>query len=185
MGLSRLKTWVASRLPESQQVASVYAVIVVFVYGWTIYWYIWKLPSWLFYLSLTDLLTYFAYAMMVNFLESIFVLLVPLALCLALPTNWLRDSFAARGSALVAVLLGFLTYYSRLITGLLDLPPNLPIMLLEVVLGMILAAYLAGRVRILRRAIEEISNRAIIFLYVFIPISAVSILAVLIRNLFA
>ncbi len=181
---SKVKALMASRLPNLQQTAAVYSIIVLFVYGWMIYWYLWKLPSWLFYLSLTDLLTYFAYAMTVNFFESVFVLLFPLVLCLLLPPGWLRDQFAVRGTTMVAVLLIFLTYYSRLITGLVDLPSNLHIMLLEVVFGMVMVAFIAGKVRLIRKVIEEISNRAIIFLYLSIPISAVSMLVVLIRNLF-
>ena len=175
----------ASRLPTLQQAVAVYSIIVLFVYGWSIYWYLWKLPSWLFYMTAPEMLTIFAYTVVVNFLESIFVMLLPILLSILLPVTWFRDRFIARGVALVAVILTFLTYYSRLITGLVDLPPGLSRMMLEVAGAAILVTFISGKVVLLRKLLEEISNRAVIFLYLSLPISALSILVVLIRNIFA
>ena len=184
-GFSKVKTMMSTRLPGLMQTAAVYSVIVLFIYGWTIYWFLWKLPSWLYFMTAIELLTLFAYSMVVNLLESFFVLLLPLFLSILLPVKWFRDRFVARGSALVVVILAFLTYYSRLITGLVGLPSNLGWMLLAVAAAAVAAVFIFGRVAFLRRILEEIANRAVIFLFISFPISAISLLVVLIRNLFA
>jgi hypothetical protein len=183
--LSKVKTTISSRLPKLQQVASVYAIIVLFVYGWTIYWYLWKLPSWLDFMTASELLAVFAYSMVVNFLESLFVLILPIALSLILPVNWFRDQFVARGVALVVVLLTALLFTSRIIAGLADLPPYLGWIIFGVILVAVLAVHIFGKVGFLRRTLEEVSDRAVIFLYVSVPVSAVSLIVVVIRNLLA
>jgi hypothetical protein len=182
---SKNKAGISSRLPGLQQAVPVYAVIVLFVYGWTIYWFFWSLPSWLYFMTAPELLAIFAYSMVVNFLESLFVLLLPVCLSLALPVKWFRDQFVARGASLVALILTFLIFYSRLVAGLEDLPPGLGWIMLGVVAAAVLVVFVFGRVGILCRAVEEISDRAVIFLYIFLPLSGISLLIVVIRNLLA
>jgi hypothetical protein len=183
MGSSDLKAWFAKRMPNSQQIAAVYGVIVLVVYGWTIYWYLWKLPSWLYFMTLTEMLVAFAYAMAVNFLESVLILLVPILLCLFLPSRWFRDQFVAQGAILVVLILVALMQYLKIITSLQDLPPGIGRMALLVMVGIVFLVFLVGRIGFLGKVIAEIANRATIFLYIFMPISALSLLVVLFRNI--
>jgi hypothetical protein len=184
MDFSRWKAWTANRMPTVQQIAAVYGVIVLVVYGWTIYWYLWKLPSWLYFLTLTEMLVAFAYAMVVNFLESLLVLLAPLIVCLFLPSRWFRDQFVARGTILIILLLVALMQYLQIITRLQDIPSYMGQMVLLVMAGIIFLVFLVGRIGFLRRLVEEISSRAVIFIYIFVPLSTLSLLVVLFRNIF-
>ena len=135
MGLMGWKLWFTSRLPSMGQLTAVYGVIVLMVYGWTIYWYLWKLPSWLYFLTLGELLVTFSYAMIVNFIESLLILLVPVLLSLLLPHHWFRERFVAQGVVMVVLLLIALMNYLNVITGLQDFPPGLGGKVLAAIIG--------------------------------------------------
>ncbi|RJP54474.1 MAG: hypothetical protein C4583_02370 [Anaerolineaceae bacterium] len=183
MDFMRLKAWLARRMPTVQQTAAVYGVIVLAVYGWTLYWFAWKLPSWLYFLTLGEILVSLAYSMVVNFIESLIVLFVLISISVLLPAGWFRDKFAGLGSSLVVLSLSALAYYLGTIIALQDFPPSLARSALLVVAGILVLLYLIGKINLLLRAMEEIANRSVIFLYVFLPLSAISFLVVLVRNI--
>jgi hypothetical protein len=183
MGFSGLKAWFARHMPNSQQLAAVYGVIVLVVYGWTIYWYLWKLPSWLYFMTLGELLIALAYAMAVNFIESIFVLFILVFISLLLPSTWFRDQFVVRGTSLVILSLVALMKYVGIIINLQDIPSGMGRAVLLVLLGIILLVFIIGRIGFLRRIFDEVANRATIFLYIFMPLSLVSVLVVVYRNI--
>jgi hypothetical protein len=183
MDVSVVKNWLKNRLPAFQDVLAVYGLIVLLIYGWTIYWYLWKLPSWLYFLSLPEILFVYTYAAVLNFIETLIVIALPLALCLALPVAWMRDRFVSRSVILVIVLLAALINYVNLMTSLLRIPPGLafPTLLAAVVTAFLM--FVAGRVGFIRKAIEEIASRSVIFVYIFLPLTALSFLVVLARNI--
>jgi hypothetical protein len=183
MFFSNLKVWLVGRMPKAQELAAVYGTIVLILYGWTIYWYTWKLPSWLYFMTLGEMLGAYSYALVVNFLESLIVLFLPVFLCVILPARWFREKFVSRSVALVIPLFIALMYYLSVITSLQNLPPGLGRMSLLVLVGIAFVSFLFGRITFLRRILEEIASRAVIFLYIFMPLSALSILVVLVRNL--
>src|SRR5574339_944834 len=96
------------RLPKILDILQVYAVIAVMFSGWTILAFLWKLPAWLLLLNLGEILTIFAYAMTANLLETLAVLFTLLLLCFFLPSRFLREDFAVRGSILAIGLIGSL-----------------------------------------------------------------------------
>ena len=183
MGFTRLKSWLAKRMPASQQLAAVYGVVVFVIFGWTIYWYLWNLPSWLYFMTIGEMLSTFAYGMTVNFFESILVMFVPVLFCLILPPRWFRDNFVAYGTSLVLLSLIALMQYLGMIVTRQEIPSGFGKTALLVIAGILLLTFILGRVRFLRRILEEIASRASIFVYIFLPISAISILTVLVRNL--
>lgn len=176
---------IRKRLPGAFQIAQVYAVIMLMVYGWTLYWYVWKVPSWIYYLTLGELAGVYAYAASVNLLESLLILAGLLLLAFLLPRAWLSDSFAARGTAFLVPLLGYIMVLSNSFKTISE--KNYPSALIDwspAALGIaLLLAYLAGKWSPLRRALEEFSARAVIFLYIFVPISAISLAYVFVINL--
>jgi hypothetical protein len=183
MTFNDLKAWIAKRLPTTQQTAAVYGVIVLIVYGWTLYWFAWKLPSWLYFLSVGEMLVSLAYSMVVNFIESLIVLVILLLICAILPPYWFRERFTALGTALVVLVMVALAYYLGTIIALQDFPPYLGWYILSAAAGIALAVFFISRIKLLAKLLEEIANRAVIFLYVFLPISAISFIVVLIRNI--
>ncbi|HSR19847.1 MAG TPA: hypothetical protein VLL49_02935 [Anaerolineales bacterium] len=176
MGISR-------RLPSWPQVAQVYAVIVLMVYGWTIMWFLWKVPSWLAFLSAGEMLAVLAYALAANLIESLAVLCVPVCVGIILPQKWFNDAFVARAAALMLAGIGAsifvaLQFKDRDVLPSLLVGPWRPALML---LGIAVGVYLAGRFAILRRALELLADRATIFLYVSLPLSLLAMLTLAAR----
>lgn len=172
------------RLPKISQILQVYAVIVLMVYSWTILWFFWKLPSWLFFMSIGEIAVVFAYALAMNFLESLCVLLIPILLSLLLPRDWFSVTFVARGTALALLLLGYAMFFTNQLQYEDGYPKGLLILSIIVVFLIALLVYVLGRISIVCKILEALSDRAVVFLYLSIPISLVSLMVVVYRNLF-
>ena len=174
-----------NRFPKLEQIVPVYAVTVMMVYGWTIYRYIWELPSWLYFLSLTDVVRIYAYALSVNFFESLVVMLLPLLICIVLPGKWFRELFIARGATFIVALLGYLIYFSMAFKSIAE--EDYPVTLIRwtpaILIALAVLVFAVGKIRSLSRIVEDFSARAVIFLYISIPISVLSLLYVIARNL--
>lgn len=172
------------KIPKLEEIAPVYAVIVMIVYPWTLTRYFWKLSSWILFASVGDLVAFFAYMVVINLLESVLVLLVPLAMSIILPRKWFYDRFKTRSIALVLFGLGFLIYLNRNLHADSVFPLTL-IRWIPVAAVLILAlVFLVDQISFFRRLLEELANRLTVFLYISIPVSAIALLVVLIRNVF-
>jgi hypothetical protein len=174
---------ISSRIPPREQILAVYAVIVLMVYTWTIQWFNYNLPAWLGFLTAGEVLGIFAYAMANNFLESLLALAAILAFGAVLPRSLFRDAFVARGAGLAALTLGFMMYAARQFSTKEYYPAELVRWTPAILAAILVLVFLLGRVKYLRLPVEFIADRAIIFLYISIPVSVVCVIAVLIRNL--
>jgi hypothetical protein len=172
-----------NRIPKAAQIAAVYAVIVFTIYGWTLLWFFWKYPSWLYFLNIGEILTVLAYSLATNFFESLLVLAAPVALAVVLPKKWFYDVFVARGLALVLPILGYMMYIAFQFESKLDYPTEI-LNWAPVILGAtLLLIFVVGKVGFLHKALEIFADRATIFIYLSIPLSIISILVVAIRIL--
>lgn len=175
------------RLPKSQAILQVYAVITVMLSGWTITAFLWKLSAWLLILNIGEIFTVFSYSMVANLIESLIVLLFLLAICALLPASLLRDDFVIRGNILAAGLIGSLMAFVkfdmefRINSGLkLFIAPLAVLLLIAILLGF---PPTFRFVRFLHSAIRWISDRMIVFLYVLIPLYVVLFAYVILRNI--
>ena len=175
------------RLPDSKSILGVYAIIVTLVYSWTLFTSFYKLPSWMFYLTISQILSVYAYSFSIDLLESIIALtgvfFLEFTLFLALRN---RDEFQARSILVVLVVLIssmsrlalFQTYEDieaflsgELIWWAITLPS-----------GMLLAVF-ASKSKIIRNILEGIAERTTVFLYIYLPLSFISLIVVIARNL--
>lgn len=173
------------RLPSLAQILPVYAVIMLMVYTWTLLWFFWKVPSWLFFMNAGDILSVLPYLLATNLAESLVVLCGPLFLSLVLPKTWFHDVFVGRGAALSIAVLGYMMYLANQFKNKSDYP-TLSLQLWSVLLalaGIAVLGYLFGQFRVLRRIIELISDRVTIFVYIFVPLSILSVLVIIVRSL--
>ena len=175
---------ISSRVPKWGHLLPVYGVIVLLVYGWTLYWFLWKFPSWLYFLTIGEILAALSYSIVTNFLESIAVLALPVMLSLALPKKWFFEVFVARTTAMVVPGLAFMMYIAMQFQTRDDYPRELIKWSPMVALGIAGFAFLIGQVPTLRRALEFLADRAAIFVYLSIPLSLVALIAVLARLIF-
>jgi hypothetical protein len=177
--------FILKKIPPLQQVASVYGVIVLMIYGWTMDSFIWQLPSWLHFLRADEILAIFAYSMITNFIESLLILSIPLLITLLLPRSWFYDRFVAQATAMVASGLAYTMY----VASLLSYEEAFPIKILLkntplAAIGILLLTILVGFVKYLRKPVEVLADRTIIFLYLSLPLSILSLIFVALRNIF-
>ena len=175
---------ILKKIPRWGQVIPVYAVIVMMVYVWSLFQYFWRLSSWLNFSTLGQVGGIYVYTVAVNFIESLLILLVLLALSVILPSKWFSEEFVVKGSTLTLLTLGGLMVFNQtLFEDILHPSVLLPKLL---AFGAVTAflMFLFGRIGFLKKTMEEIANRMTVFLYIWMPITAISILVLLVRNIF-
>ena len=179
-----MKVRILRRLPESQPILQVYAMIAVLFSGWTIYIFLHKLPSWLLTLNAGEIFTVFSYAMVTNLIESLMILLLLLAGCAVLPPRLLRDHFAARGTILGLGLVGSLMVALLVLNrfGIESRGKILIGFLLTLLLTALLLAF-SSKVRWIDSAVLWLSDRLVVFLFVLIPLFVILFLYVVFRNI--
>jgi hypothetical protein len=173
------KLKILERFPDTKHLYPVYGVIVTLIYGWSLYQFLWLLPSWLKFLSPGEIGAIAAYALVSDLFESLLILACLLLIAGLLPENWMRGDFVLRGglSALYILLLFVFVAYNQI--------PYQQIKEYWIwsVLGLGGLHLVAGKVRLIRKAIERLANGATLFLYLSLPLSALALLVVLIRNI--
>jgi hypothetical protein len=172
---------ISRRIPSREKIAPVYAVIVLMVYSWTILWFYYNIPAWLGFLNVGDLLSIFTYSMATNFLESLVVLAGIVLFSIILPHKLFLDAFVARGAALAILVLGLMMYIAKQFSTKQYYPAELIRWSPAILLVILVLVFFLGRVPFLRKTLEFFADRAIIFLYISIPVSILSIIAVLYR----
>lgn len=174
---------ISKRIPGWGEIVPVYAVIVLILYTWTILSFFWLVPNWLFFMTISEILTVLAYSFATNLLESVVVLCVCLLSSLVLPAKWFHDAFVARGSALAMAGLGYLIFIAFQFTNK-SIYPTRALSVWGLALAaivIVLIVHFAGRIRGVRQSIEVLAERTTIFLYVMIPLSVLSVILVAFR----
>ncbi len=171
------------KLPTLPEIYPVYAIIVLFTYGWTIYWSLWKVPSWLDFLPLGEIAAIYCYLLMTNFIESLLALFGVVFVAWILPHKWLRDSFVSRGSILAASVLASIMIFEYHFVKPADYYQKFPMYLPLILLAAAVLTFLGGWIRIVRKAVEVLAENATIFLFILVPLSLLSIIVVVVRNI--
>lgn len=172
------------KIPSLDDIAAVYAVIVVMIYAPTINLFFWKLPSWVLFSTLGDLLNIFFYAITVNFIESLMVIAAVVFLCMVLPSKWFYDHFCAKGVMLVLLTLGFLIYLGSRMQPEMPFPWDLVRGSPVIFLCILVAVFLLDKIDRLGGFLQALANRFVVFLFLSIPVSVVALLVVFMRNIF-
>ena len=173
--LSRMR----DRLPGLREMAPVYSVIAFIIYGWATVVFLWNLPAWLFYLRLDEILVVFAYRMVASLTESLAALVVLLAVCFILPHGFLKDAFVLRGTAAAICVLGSIVlFWNHVMSSDVDfwVPRSIA---LAIFFGLF-----STRIKAIASFLQWLSNSMLIFLYILLPVSLVSLMTVLARNVF-
>ncbi len=172
------------KTPNWQQLTSVYGLIVLVIYAWTLFPIFWRFNSWLYYTPLEDLAVIYAYVVSVNFLESILILFGVLLLNFILPAKWFYERFTARATALIVFSLSYLAYFNFNFQAESEFPAEMIRWVPYAFVAIILLVMLVDRVSFLQTVFEKLADNMQIFFYIYMPITVLAILTVLIRNLF-
>jgi hypothetical protein len=154
------------------------------VYSWTLYTSFWKLPSWLFFLQIGEIISIYAYAFVLNFVESILLLLIALVPAVLLPRRWWTEAFIPKGFVLILILLAsallHISLYRTPDTRAILISSQFIWWVFTSLLASILT-WLAGRVQWVSSGLESMADRFLIFLYIYLPLTAIGLLIVLAR----
>lgn len=179
---------VVGEFPDFESVRNVYAIIVFIVYSWTLLTSFYNLPSWMFYLTAGQILSIYAYSFLMNLVESLCLLagvvFLEFTLFWALKN---RAGFQSRSILLILIVLA--SMMSRLIlfqaddgSGTFTLEQEMIWWLFILVPGLFIVIYIP-KVYWVRNFLGSVAERAVVFLYIYLPLSFVSIIVVLVRNL--
>jgi hypothetical protein len=170
------------RLPNFNDIVSVYAVIASMLFAWSLLLFFWYLPSWLHFMTLGDVIAVFSYVMASSFIESLSFLLFLLLLCFSLPAKYLRNEFIARGTSITLCVIGLIMIYFRInnanVANILFSRTGIGLSLAAVAISLLLT-----KIHRVRWTLISLSDRLIIFLYILIPLSFFSLLVIIIRNI--
>lgn len=169
------------KIPPFPEILALYATIVFLIYGWAILTFFWKVPSWLYFLSLGEIGAVLSYTLASSLFESTMILLIFLLVGLVLPSKLFVEKFIVRGSIIICILTFWMALFN-LIT-LIQLPTSNDFISfgLAAFLTIGLAIFAADRSAAVRKMMIALSDRLTIFLYVWLPLSVVGILVLLAR----
>lgn len=174
------------RFPDRRSVIYVYATAVFMVNGWTLLIFFWKAPSWFYYLSLGEVLSIYSYSLLIDFMESL-LLVAPLWLLgAALPARWLNNHFAPYGIAWVVSIAGsaMIRLYQFRAPEMWEVFSHHQWLWWGYTMLILIAlSYSFSRIGWLRKGVEQLADRLTIFLYIYLPLTAISIVVVLVRAL--
>ncbi len=164
------------KLPGWGQIAAVYSVIVLMLYTWTILWFFWKIPSWLLFMNVWELLSAFSFAVVTNLLESLVVILALLVPAVILPGRWFKDVFISRATVLAAAGLGWLMVVADQFQFKVDYPSAFIDWTPAVLAAIVVLAFVIGAFPALRKPIEALAENLTVFLFIAIPLSVLALL---------
>ena len=176
-----------ARLPERRSILGVYATAVFLAYGWTLLASFWKVPSWMFFMRISDILSVYAYSFVIDFAESLLLLGMMLLAGVLLPKRWWNAQFTSKGVLWILVLTGSMML--RLYTN--RSPDRWESFVSEqgmwwgyTLLLALALSFLVSRIPLLRRGLESLADRLVAFLYIYLPLTVIAIVVVFARIVF-
>jgi len=172
------------RLPAKQDLVRVFAACAFPIYSWAIFQFLERMTGWLYYLSIWEVLGIFAYTQVFALFETGVIFAGLTLLAWLLPPSLFRRRFVAVGMIVIVLAAAFaivLHYQEKALRALS--PPLLAV--IAAAAGVVsLAAYLwvRGSERI-EQALCNLGDRLILFVYIYVPLSLVSIVVILVRNI--
>lgn len=175
------------QLPCKQVLLNVYSVIVFIVYTWTMAVSLWKLPSWMFYLNPGQIVSIYAYSFISDFAETALLMVFCLLVCVPLFAFWgAKEGFQSRSIITMLILLGSSMlrliayrdpeYREDFVNGQL-LWWGITIFLAVVF------SWAIPKINWLKSNLETLADRTVIFLFIYLPLTVISFIAVIVRNL--
>ena len=170
---------ILKRIPDRKYLLPVYGLIVMFIYGWSLFQFYRDVPSWLKFLTLGEISGILAYTLAVDFLESLLILAGLIVISICLPIKWFHDDFIVRGGVTVLYSLGFFIFLAYK----LNLTYQLNNYIIRGIIDLAFLHFVIKDVNLFRKVIISLADRSTVFLYLSIPSSLLAIVIVLYRNI--
>ncbi len=172
-------------LPPRREIGTVFGVIVCFIFSWVMLAFFKRLNYWVLYLDITSLLEMLAFGLVNALLESLFTLGLVLLLAIALPSRWFREHFETQGALTsVMFLAGILVMNAT--QSMPSIVPRLPFERATIPALCLFAITPAVNIMFIKSPqvatwFASISRRFVPFIFIYVPLSFVSMLFLLIQ----
>jgi hypothetical protein len=172
----------SDRVSKTQEVISVFAVNVAILYTWALVATMKDFSrNWILYLTISESLAETTYILTATLLESLLMLVILFAIRFLLPQKITGDRFIRYGSVISAAFLGWLMFRTTLIIGLGG--AYAVIWQNSIIAAALVLIILSERIQVVRKMIESIADRCVVFLYIYLPLSLISLIVVALRNI--
>jgi hypothetical protein len=171
------------RFPARAEAVSIFGVVVFTVHSWSVYGFLYNLPSFLLKYRAGEIVAVFFYQMAFAFLESVCFTAVLVLVAALLPFAWIRKGFVYKGFLLVlAATASAIALQYSFSFEIFGFDPSNPGVLYERVgAGLILFAgtwALTQKYAGLQRFLVQLADRISIMLFAYLPLDAVGLLVV-------
>lgn len=174
-----------ANVPDTKSIWSVFASIVGMTYSWSVLASFYMLPSWLFFLEPAEVVRIYALTFFIDFIESLLLLVLVLVLeLMVLRAAFGERCFRSRSLVLVLVLSGSAVLRLVLFSSDMQLDDFLQGELgwwATTGLLAISSMWAVSRVSILRSLLEGLSDRANVFLLIYLPLTLLSLAVLTLR----
>lgn len=163
-------------------------MIVTLVYSWTLITSFYKLPSWMFYLTISQILSVYAYSFSIDLVESILVL----AAVLFLETTlflFLKNKGEFQARSILVVLIVLISFMLRLAwfqtyeDSEAFLSSEFLWWAITLSLGLLTSIFAAKNTWV-RKFLGGMAELVTVFLYIYLPLSFISLIVLIIRNIY-
>jgi len=179
-----------SKLPLRKELMAVFSTAVFITFSWSIYRMFFQVPSWVFYLTLNDILWISAYVVGFALLESTLLLGFMVLLSILYPEKHFKSKFVAQSTLTLLVLtVGALLYQQNIGMlkwwGWLELLIFILASIASLTLLVLSLSFLFDRLARLKVLIESIADRLTVFSLIYIPLGVLGLVVMIFRNLFS
>jgi len=175
-----------NHLPTRKDTLQVTATATFLTYTWTMYVSFWQVPSWIYFMNTGQIFSMYAYSFIVNFIESMLLVLLMISLSIVLPIKWWRDRFVSMSVLTLFVMMTSLLWRLHRY--------ELPTLRDEFVSGQLLwwsatlvilvaLSFVLSRFEFLEKWISDLADRFMVFLYIYYPLTVISVVVIIVRGL--
>ena len=174
----------ANRFPKLQEIILVYAVNVVILYTFSL-WFSFQdfSRNWILFLDTEDILGVFAYTIVGAFTESLLIIGVLIFIYFLFPPSIAQGRFVLYGTILTITFSLVLILRAGTYASIRNILSNNNMVLAFFIAGTLALSLIAEQIKIVRSALEAFADRCLIFLYVYLPLSLLAVIIVAIRNI--
>jgi predicted membrane channel-forming protein YqfA (hemolysin III family) len=155
------------------------------VYSWTNLWFLHKLPSWVLFVELWDILGIFAYVQAFALMESTVLFLFLVVLALILPAQSFGESLVDYGSILMLIHASWILVLHVVGGEIFGWGRGKVLLLLALYLASVgVSLALVHRSSHIAKLLQMLADRLVVMLYIYVPLGTLGLVFVLLRNVF-
>ncbi len=176
--------FIKKRIPESNEMLIALGMALFVVHSWSLRMFFFRVPSFLLYMGVGQILAVLAYMMAFALLESLFVTLILILVSAILPLKWLRDGLGYKSFIIILVAAVASYLIQREIESTYPGIKTLLLWAAETGTPMIALLLLAGFFKPVRKVFQFLSEQVSVMVFIYLPIGVISLVVVIFRLIF-